>query len=263
MGGGGFNWSPINNIWYTLFTVSLPIADTGQESDLAWYSASTFISSYMDGPVTETLTGSGDISLPVELSMFSAEVVLDDILLKWTTESEVDNVGFILERKSVETGWQTIATYKFNSALQSQGNTSQSADYEFMDVTAQSNTTYQYRLSDVNTGGKITILDALEITMNIHPLHKTRLEPAYPNPFNPQTKISYKLAEEASVSLNVYDINGRQVSCLMDGVQQSPGSYSIHWNSKNDLGQNVVTGTYILRMIAGDVVETQKLLLIR
>ena len=85
----------------------------------------------------------------------------------------------------------------------------------------------------------------------------------YPNPFNPQTKISYKLAEQSSVTLNVYDVNGRLVSTLLRNVQQSPGSYSIQWLGRNDQGRNASSGTYILRMAAGDVIQSQKVLLMR
>jgi hypothetical protein len=224
--------------------------------------ANTLIKSGQTG--TEYILGStSDNALPVVLSMFSAEAVQDDILLKWTTESEVNNIGFILERKSAETGWQTIASYQTHPSLQCQGNTSQSTDYEFLDIAVRPDITYQYRLSDVSTAGDVTIIDALEITMNMHSIDETRLEPVYPNPFNQQAKISYYLAEEVSVSLNVYDINGRLVFQLMDNIKQSPGSYSIHWNSRNDLGQKHTTGTYILRMTAGKVVQTQKVLLIR
>ncbi|NQT26198.1 T9SS type A sorting domain-containing protein [candidate division KSB1 bacterium] len=123
--------------------------------------------------------------------------------------------------------------------------------------------TYQYRLSDVDTQGNVTILDALEITMEIQNPEETQLEPPFPNPFNPQTKIVYKLAQQSSVTLNVYDVNGRLVSRMLQNVQQSAGSYSIHWLGKDDAGRQAASGTYILRLIAGDVVKSQKVLLMR
>lgn len=216
---------------------------------------------------TEVTATTTDGSLSVELSSFSIESVSNGALIKWITESEVDNLGFIIERAVGADGnadWQTIATYQTNPALQGQGNTSQRTDYQFTDVTAQSGTTYQYRLSDVDTKGDVTILDVIEITVRemITP-DETRLEPAFPNPFNPQTKISYQLAEQASVSLNVYNINGRLVSRLLTNTQQPPGSYSIHWLGKDDSGRQAASGTYILRMSAGEVVQSQKVLLMR
>ncbi|NQT26205.1 T9SS type A sorting domain-containing protein, partial [candidate division KSB1 bacterium] len=159
--------------------------------------------------------------------------------------------------------WQTIASYQTHPDLAGQGNTSSQTEYEYVDVTAQSGTTYQYRLSDVDTDGSITVLDIIEITMEIQKPEETQLEPPFPNPFNPQTKIAYKLAEQSSVTLNVYDINGRLVSTLLRNVQQSAGSYSIHWLGKDDMGRQAATGTYILRLIAGDIIKSQKVLLMR
>ncbi|MFC1569040.1 FlgD immunoglobulin-like domain containing protein [bacterium] len=205
----------------------------------------------------------GDVALPVELLFFSAKPVTDGILLTWITESEINNVGYILERKSVKEDWQTIASYQTYPDLQGKGNTSSRTEYAFMDLNIQSGAPYCYRLSDVNTKGVITIIDILEATSNIQTPNETKLEPAVPNPFNPKTKITYKLAEEALVSINVYDINGRLVSRLLENKQQSPGSYSIHWLGKDDSERQVVSGPYILRLDAGEIVQTLKILLVR
>ncbi|NQT26201.1 T9SS type A sorting domain-containing protein [candidate division KSB1 bacterium] len=209
-----------------------------------------------------------DATLPVELSSFSAESTSVGALIKWTTESETDNLGFILERAAgtrhaLSLQWDEIASYQTHPALTDQGNTSQRTDYTFTDVTAQSGMIYQYRLSDADIDGNITVLDILEITMRIQNPDETQLEPPFPNPFNPQTKISYKLAEQSSVTLNVYDVNGRLVSTLLRDLQQSSGSYSIHWLGKDDQGQQAASGAYILRLIAGDVVTSQKVILMR
>ena len=231
-----------------------------------------------NGRLTSTISNaplsSGDASLPIELTLFSAEAIPDGVLLNWTTESEVNNLGFILERavganhRSAGSEdvvvWHSIASYQTHHALAGQGNTSSRTDYEFLDVTAQSAATYRYRLSDVDTKGRITILDVLEITLQeTDNPDETRLNPASPNPFNPQTKIGYQLAEEASVLLSVYDIQGRLISRLIDGSRQSPGGYSVFWNGKDDFGRQAASGTYILRLIAGETVQSQKVLLMR
>jgi len=209
-----------------------------------------------------------DSSLPVELVQFSAESTSDGILLKWTTESETDNLGFILERAvgtrhALSLPWTEIASYQTHPALACQSNTSAQTNYKFLDITAESDMTYTYRLSDADTDGNITMLDILEIAMDDPIPDETSLQPPFPNPFNPQTKISYKLAEESAVTIHVYDVNGRLVSTLLRNVQQSPGSYSIHWPGRDDQGRNASSGTYILRMIAGDVIKSQKALLMR
>ena len=67
------------------------------------------------------------------------------------------------------------------------------AEYEFIDSAIQSNMTYQYRLLDVDSKGIVTVLDVIKITVKSEIPNETRLEPASPNPFNPQTKIMYQL----------------------------------------------------------------------
>ena len=163
-----------------------------------------------------------------------------------------------------DAGWQLIASHQTHPGLKGHGNTSSRRDYEFLDVSVESVATYRYQLSDVDTKGNITILDVLGITLEEADIpEKTELQAASPNPFNPQTKISYQLAVEASVVLSVYDVQGRIVSLLIDGTPQSPGSYSIHWNGKDDSGSLAASGTYILRLIAGETEQSQKVLLMR
>jgi len=65
----------------------------------------------------------------------------------------------------------------------------------------------------------------------------------YPNPFNPTTEISYQLSENSTVSLDIYDILGRKVAVLANGVMAA-GRHSITWNA-----QNAASGTYFARLI--------------
>ncbi|MEJ2628375.1 MAG: hypothetical protein P8078_07460, partial [bacterium] len=151
------------------------------------------------------LNAGSDASLPVILSSFSAETVAQGVLIQWTTESEVNTLGFILESKNTETGWIEIGSYVSHPDLRGQGNTSSSTDYKLLDVTVKSGNTYQYCLSAVNTDGSIEVMDILEISMESQKPDETGMLPPFPNPFNPNTKIIYTLAEKSDVTLNVYD----------------------------------------------------------
>ena len=85
---------------------------------------------------------------------------------------------------------------------------------------------------------------------------KTSLNASYPNPFNPDVKINYDLANDNHVSMVVYDLMGREVATLFDGIQVAGSSHEITWNASNQ-----ASGVYILRMTAGDYTTTQKLTL--
>lgn len=207
------------------------------------------------------LNAGADASLPVDLSSFSAVCQGQSIILEWVTESETDNLGFIIERKTENSEWTTVAAYQTNDDLKGQGNTSSKTEYTFTDTDVEPETSYEYCLSDVSTDGKVTVYASLSITLNALP-EETGMEKAYPNPFNLSTFISYHLAEDSQVEISVYDMLGRKVQTLFTG-QQLAGSYNVYWHGKSDKGTIAPTGTYLIRMQAGDMQEIQKVMLIK
>jgi len=88
------------------------------------------------------------------------------------------------------------------------------------------------------------------------------LHPNYPNPFNPTTTISYSLPEQSNVRMTVFDIQGREVMMLQDGVK-SPGNYRVQWNGMDKSGSPVSTGVYFCRLQAGTYSQTIKMVYLR
>ncbi|MEW6004077.1 MAG: FlgD immunoglobulin-like domain containing protein, partial [Stygiobacter sp.] len=84
----------------------------------------------------------------------------------------------------------------------------------------------------------------------------------YPNPFNPTTTIKFSVAQDAKVSLVVYDMLGQKVRTLVD-AQQEAGYYSVRWDGTNDFGSKVSSGIYIYRLQAGNFVQTMKMNLMK
>src|ERR1035437_1704723 len=91
---------------------------------------------------------------------------------------------------------------------------------------------------------------------------KFEISQNYPNPFNPSTTIKYALPSAVYVSMVIYDINGKQVAELVNN-RQNAGTYTVSWNGKNNLGIHVSSGVYYCRIIAGDVVKTNKMILMK
>ena len=83
------------------------------------------------------------------------------------------------------------------------------------------------------------------------------LSPAYPNPFNPVTNIRFSLPIDSEVSLSIYNLQGREVSTLID-ANLDAGYHSVIWNADNN-----ASGVYFVKMVAGDFVNTQKLILVK
>ena len=134
----------------------------------------------------------------------------------------------------------------------------------------QSGETYSYRLSDVNLNGSRTVLDEIPVTMTAVAANfpstlpeKTELVAAYPNPFNPQTKICYQLAEAAVVDVFFHNILSQRMRQLISSVNQVAGSYNMSWDAGNNAGEKMNSGVYFVVFRAGDFVKTQKVVLMR
>jgi hypothetical protein len=88
------------------------------------------------------------------------------------------------------------------------------------------------------------------------------LEQNYPNPFNPSTTINFQISNAGYVTLKVYDVLGREVATLVDGVKEA-GSYSATFD-----GGKLASGVYIMRLVAHSeegksFVQTKKMLLMK
>ena len=90
------------------------------------------------------------------------------------------------------------------------------------------------------------------------------LSPNYPNPFNQETTVGYRLnlAERVPVSLNVFNLLGQRVRTLVYAVQGS-GEYQVVWNGRDDKGGPLASGVYFLRLKVGQDSQTRKVLLTR
>jgi len=84
----------------------------------------------------------------------------------------------------------------------------------------------------------------------------------YPNPFNPQTKISFYTDQPQWVRVAVYDILGRRIAELTDQQYQA-GEHSVDWDGRDSAGRAVPSGEYFFRVEIGDRVETRKAMLLR
>ncbi|OYV84512.1 MAG: hypothetical protein B7Z63_06815 [Ignavibacteriae bacterium 37-53-5] len=79
----------------------------------------------------------------------------------------------------------------------------------------------------------------------------------YPNPFNPSTIISYGIPKSGFVELKVFDVAGRSIATLVSG-HQSPGHYEIRFD-----GSKLPSGVYFLRIEAGGLSQTRKMILMK
>jgi hypothetical protein len=175
---------------------------------------------------TGTWTDSNSVSLPVELSNWTASVNGNNVNLNWKTATEINNYGFKIQRKDslANSEWQSIGF------VQGSGNSSSPKQYSFIDRSNLKPGNYFYRLVQVDNDGSIKYSNSIKI--NIVLPHKYNLFQNYPNPFNPTTTISYTLPYNSQIKLIIYNILGQKVTKLVDQIQNA-GHHNIVWNANN------------------------------
>nr|HQV34537.1 T9SS type A sorting domain-containing protein [Calditrichia bacterium] len=84
----------------------------------------------------------------------------------------------------------------------------------------------------------------------------------YPNPFNPATTIAFDLPAAQRVEISVYDISGRRVATLLDGLRNA-GRHTLRWNGKDDNGKSMPSGVYFYRISTPGHQAAKKMILLK
>lgn len=190
--------------------------------------------------------------LPIQLASFDGSVTNgSNVLLEWTTTSEVNNYGFYAERRrDNEVTFMEIP----HSFIPGHGTTLERQYYSFVDSTITLPGTYHYRLRQHDLDGSIHYSHSISIhtevtfVQGVSP-HEFRLFQNYPNPFNPSTEIQFSIATTSRVILVIYNVLGQIVQTLVDQELEA-GIYLARWDAKDLYGQNVSSGLYIYKITA-------------
>ncbi|HIE29906.1 TPA: T9SS type A sorting domain-containing protein [Candidatus Poribacteria bacterium] len=113
---------------------------------------------------------------------------------------------------------------------------------------------------------EITEITRINGSITILP-NKTMLLQNFPNPFNPETWIPYKLASDGSVTIRIYNFRGQLVRTIALGNQEA-GVYvtkekAAYWDGKNGLGQSVASGVYLYSIQVGAFMATRKMVIVK
>lgn len=173
------------------------------------------------------------------------------IAVRWRTECEQGCYQWQVERStSAAGGFRTVAT------MPGGGSCNQPRTYEYIDGDIDwSVGEYYYRLAEKDMDGAVTHhgpVRGIPMRPSTFALHNAR-----PNPARTSAAIAYQTAKPGHVTLDVYDIAGRRIDHVDEGMRQ-PGYYSMDWNVK---GQPA--GVYFYRLKAGDWQAVRKLMIVR
>lgn len=114
---------------------------------------------------------------------------------------------------------------------------------------------------DIETVWIVTV-SVTSIDEDLTPLYETSLTGIYPNPFNPSTSISFSLAKESHIEIEIYNLKGQKIKSLLNEVRNI-GNHSITWEGKDDNNSSVCSGIYLIEMKTDRDVFIEKALLLK
>jgi len=194
-----------------------------------------------------------DITIPVELVSFTAEVIENVVKLFWLTASETNNFGFEIERSFDGEVFSEIGFVAGN------GTTTTPQHYTFDDDKLKHGKLY-YRLKQIDTDGSFDYSDVILVQVSFPEVFS--LAQNYPNPFNSETKIHYELPADSQVKISIYNLRGQKLLTLFEGEQRA-GRQDIIWNGRSGEGAQVASGVYLVRMETSQFVLVRKMVLAR
>jgi len=186
--------------------------------------------------------------IPVELTSFTATANNGNVQLNWSTATETNNQGFEVQRKNGNNEFKKVGF------VGGHGTTTETQTYSFIDEKVTEGT-YTYRLRQIDFDGSFDYSDEVNVEVTI-PL-EFALEQNYPNPFNPSTVIKYYIPEKAFVSLFVYNLLGKKVAALVNGIKKA-GRYEVTFNASN-----LPSGVYIYSLKGGSFNSVKKMILMK
>jgi hypothetical protein len=235
----------------------------------AGWSTSTW---YMDTGINDgypylSWQNPGGSPMPVEFTSFIAFPQNSVIELQWNTATEQNNYGFEIERRAsgglhLEGGahltWNKIGFVEGN------GTTNSPKAYSYSDRNISMGK-YSYRLKQIDRDGKFTY--SAQVEVSVASPAEFALMQNHPNPFNPSTSIRYQVAAPGHVSLKVYDMLGKEVATLVNGMQDAGAKIAKLDASQLPSGISAkggyASGVYFYTLRTNNFTATKKMLLLK
>ena len=198
----------------------------------------------------------------IELTSFTAtyDATYDCILICWITAWEIDVVGFNIYRNT-EDDFEIANQLNF-ALIPGHGTTTVPHEYEFLDDTADVDSTYYYWLEVLDIGGLTYVYGSTvyEPPVGVDDYNSPNtfcLYQNYPNPFSSSTIISFRLKEISHIKLSIYNVKGQLVETLVN-EDKHVGYHTVEWDS-----EDMSTGVYFFKLSTKDNTFINKMILMR
>ncbi len=186
--------------------------------------------------------------LPIELADFTAQTSNGDVTLNWQTISEINSDVF--EVQHLANGeWVTVAT------VQAAGASTDVRSYTQAVKGLQVGTHY-FRLKSVDKDGGVKYSKQIAVAVEVPGTFV--MNPAYPNPFNPQTTLTFAVAKKQAVTMTLFNALGQQISVLYQGSPEANTLQTVQLN-----GSTLQSGAYFVRLTGENFSGMQKVMLVK
>jgi len=211
------------------------------------------ISNVMDArgnAITDTTISTTFADVDALLADFAASIRSGTVEIAWRLSQMDDGVRFSVLRK--EEGAADFTAPVQN--IEANG-----LSFIYRDESAEPGSSYRYRVQYASASGSHVLFETEAVAVPALPL---TLNQNWPNPFNPSTTISYYLPEAAHLWLDIYDIAGHRIACLVNGNKER-GFHHVLWNGTGESGRPAAAGVYIYRLTTGRETLSRKMVLVR
>ncbi len=202
----------------------------------------------------------GDNSLPVTLTEFTGYEHHGQIVLQWTTESEIENMGFNIYRAAFDSTQKMASQPPVllnRDIIRGAGSSTIKHVYQYTDEKVRLNKSYIYILENVDYSGDVSRSAPLRIdskAVNIYQLFTN-----YPNPFNHSTIIKYATPVDGKIEIEIFNLLGKTIRNWVNSYEA--GYHTVTWDGTNQTGDLVSSGVYFYRLKADNIQLVKKLIL--
>ncbi len=229
-----------------LVEIEFTVVDANAPPRLAWQTSSLLLDGTDDTTPLPQGTFTGDDSaLPVELTAFTAARDGEGVRLAWTTASETDNAGFGVEHAGPGADFREVAF------VPGMGTTAEASSYGTV-VPAAAIGRHRFRLRQVDVDGTATVSPTIEVAVEAPRV--LSLAQNAPNPVTVRARIAFTVPEDGPATIVLYDLLGRQVARLFDGMATAGQLETITVDAAD-----LAAGVYVYRLTHGTRAVTRTL----
>ena len=181
--------------------------------------------------------------LPITLTSFTANASGQNVTLNWNTASEAGTDVYEVQ-ELVAGNWTTVRTVSAQAGAYSEVFSGLSVG------------THTFRLKTTDQNGQVHYSKTLSATVEVPGTFV--MNPAYPNPFSPQTTVTFAVANKQNVTMHLYNVLGQRVATLFNGTVEANNLQTVRIESSN-----LQSGTYLVRLVGENFTGTQRITLVK